>query len=240
MKKTYHAELLTSIKKNSGTATQHTFSDSYLGNSHPRYPINAPTLRGIAKEWMSDHKSMSADDLVDVLTDLIQGTSSTEKCLAGIMLDYTTKEQRQFDPSVFEEWLNHLIGWAEVDTVCTGKYTIHEIPGQWSRWEKILLRFSKDKNIQKRRASLVLLCSPMRQAKNMDIANTGLAIVERLKGEREVLITKAISWLLRSMIKHHKTLVNQFVEENKNSLPAIAVREVMTVLKTGKKTKAKS
>jgi 3-methyladenine DNA glycosylase AlkD len=239
MKNSYHTELLTLIKKKSGKGTQHTFDDSYLGNAHPRYAINSPTLRAIAKTWMADHKSLSADEFQEVLTNLIQAPSSTEKCLAGIMMDYATKDQRAFDPAIFEEWLNHLIGWAEVDTVCTGKYTIHEIPQQWSPWKRILLRFSKDKNIQKRRASLVLLCSPLRQKENKEIATTGFAIVERLMHEREVIITKAISWLLRSMIKLHKMQVEEFVKENKSSLPAIAVREVMTVLKTGKKTKSK-
>jgi 3-methyladenine DNA glycosylase AlkD len=239
MKNSYHATLLTSIKKKSGKATQHTFNDAYLGNSHPRYAINSPTLREIAKSWMSEHKSLSTNELVEVLTTLIQAPSSTEKCLAGIMMDYATKEQRAFDPVIFEEWLDHLIGWAEVDTMCTGKYTIHEIPRQWPEWKRILTRFSKDKNIQKRRASLVLLCSPLRQNENPEIATTALAIIKKLMYEREVLITKAISWLLRSMIKHHKSLVKEFVEENNTSLPPIAVREVLTVLKTGKKTKTK-
>jgi 3-methyladenine DNA glycosylase AlkD len=239
MKNNYHTELLTSIKKKSGKATQHTFNDSYLGNSHPRYAIDSPTLREIAKTWMNDQRSMPADELVDVLTSLIEATSSTEKCLAGIMMDYATKEQRVFDPVIFEEWLDHLIGWAEVDTLCTGKYTVHEIPLQWPRWKRILIRLSKDKNIQKRRASLVLLCSPLRQHENTEIATTGLAIIKKLMHEREVLVTKAVSWLLRSMIKHHKSLVKQFVEENKTLLPPIAAREVITVLKTGKKTKSK-
>jgi 3-methyladenine DNA glycosylase AlkD len=239
MRDNYHAELLASIQKKYGQATQHTFDDSYLGNSHPRYAINAPTLRAIAKNWMADHKSLSADEFQEVLTNLIQAPSSTEKCLAGIMMDYATKDQRGFDPAIFEDWLNHLIGWAEVDTVCTGKYSVHEIPRQWLRWKRLLLRFSKDNNIQKRRASLVLLCSPLRQQENKEIAAVGFVIIERLMHEREVLITKAISWLLRSMIKNHKMLVNEFVKENKTSLPAIAVREAMTVLKTGKKTKSK-
>jgi 3-methyladenine DNA glycosylase AlkD len=238
-KNRYHAALLASIKKKSGKATQHTFNDSYLGNSHPRYAINSPILRQIAKSWMSEHKSLLTNELVEVLTTLIQAPSSTEKCLAGIMMDYATKDQRTFDPIIFDSWLNHLIGWAEVDTVCTGKYTVHEIPSQWSRWKRILIHFSKDKNIQKKRASLVLLCAPLRKNENTEIAVTALAIIKRLMHEREVLVTKAISWLLRSMIKHHKSLVNQFVEENKTSLPAIAVREVMTVLKTGKKTKTR-
>jgi 3-methyladenine DNA glycosylase AlkD len=35
--------------------------------------------------------------------------------------------------------------------------------------------------------------------------------VDRLKSEKSVLITKAISWVLRSMIKHNRTLVEDYL-----------------------------
>jgi 3-methyladenine DNA glycosylase AlkD len=232
----FHREILQSIKERSGTPTQHTFQDSYLGNSHPRYPINAPALRTIAKEWMKKHRDIPVQDFASLLTSLIEGESSTEKFMAGIMMDYATQEQRQFHPKLFDHWLNHLIGWAEVDAVCTGVYTIHQLPADWKRWSVLLGRFSKSKNIHKRRASLVMLCSPLRHSDDEQLALAALQNVERLKHEKEVLITKAISWVLRSMIGRHKKLVAQYVKENKESLPPIAIRETLTKLKTGKKT----
>ena len=93
----HHKEILSLINNLSGQATQHTFSDSYLGNSHPRYPINAPTLRRIAKEWMKEHRALPTSDFVKLLTSLIKGVSSTEKVMAGILLDTSTREQRKFD-----------------------------------------------------------------------------------------------------------------------------------------------
>lgn len=238
MENRFHKEILHLIKENSGKPTQHTFLDSYLGNDHPRYPINAPTLRKIAQTWMRDHRELAANEFSALITSLIEGVSSTEKVMAGIMMDYATAEQRKFDPGIFDQWLDQLIGWAEVDSVCTGKYMIHQIPADWKKWKKILERFSKSKNIHKRRASLVLLCSPLRHHVDEQLALTALENVTNLKAEKSVLITKAISWVLRSMVKHHKKLVAQYVRENKDMLPPIAVRETMTVLRTGKKTKS--
>lgn len=154
-------------------------------------------------------------------------------------MDYATKDQIAFDPKIFDAWLDELEGWAEVDAVCTGKYTINAIPKDWSKWEKILTRFSKSKNIHKRRASLVLLCSPIRYSTDSSITSLAFANIDLLKHEKEVLITKAISWLLRSMIKNFKKEVSEYVSKNKASLPAIAVRETLVVLKTGKKTGGK-
>lgn len=237
MKNRFHEQILHLIKDNSGEATQHTFLDTYLGSDHPRYAISMPALRKIAQTWMREHRHLTAEDLSGLLTTLIEGRSFTEKVMAGIMMDYATAEQRKFAPKLFDHWLDHLVGWAEVDSVCTGKYTSHQIPADWKNWKKILKRFSKSKNIHKRRASLVLLCSPLRHVNNEELALAALENVTTLKSEKAVLITKAISWVLRSMVKHHKKLVAHYVKENMDTLPPIAVRETMTVLKTGKKTK---
>jgi 3-methyladenine DNA glycosylase AlkD len=232
----HHKEILDLIVSLSGESKGQMFSDAYLGNSHSRYPINAPTLRQIAKEWMRDHKTLSASAFEKLLTSLIKGESSTEKVMAGILMDAATKPQRQFNPKVFDTWLNHLEGWAEVDSVCTGEYTVTEIPRQWPVWKKIVIEFSKSKDIHKRRASLALLCSPIRKVNDPDMAKTAFQIIQRLKGEKEILITKAISWLLRSMTVKFKKEVADFVDEFESSLPKIAVRETRVKLLTGKKT----
>ena len=83
---------------------------------------------------------------------------------------------------------------------------------------------------------MVLLCSPLRKAADKRLATVALANIDRLKHEKEILITKAISWLLRSMVKHHRKEVVTYLKANQQSLPKIAVRETQKVLDTGKKT----
>ncbi|MDH4092879.1 MAG: DNA alkylation repair protein [Cyclobacteriaceae bacterium] len=234
----HHKDILERIRERSGTPTQHTFLDKYLGNDHPKYSISVPTLRSIAKDWMQAHPELSADALAALLTSLVKGESSTEKCVAGILLDYATPEQRKFDPKLFDSWLDHLEGWVEVDTVCTGKYGAAEIPAQWGRWKKLILKFSKSSNINKRRASLVLCCSPLRSVKDDRLADLALDTVDRLKHEKAILITKAISWVLRSMEKHYRKKLKQYLNKNMDTLPKIAVRETMAKLTTGVKGKA--
>ena len=232
----HHREVLSLIEENSGVATQHTFLDSYLGNEHPRYPIDAPTLRIIAKEWMKDHRAMSAKEFSAMLTSLAEGKSGTEKVMVGILLDNATKDQKQFDPKLFDRWLDHLVGWAEVDSVCTGKYCISEIPDNIPVWKKILTGFSKSKNINKRRASIVFLCSPLAQNTDPRLAEIAFDNIDRLKTEKEIIITRAISWVLRSMIKHHRKALELYMKKNEKTLPAIAVRETKIKLSTGTKS----
>ncbi len=188
---------------------------------------------------MEAHRELSVSEFEKLLTSLILAESSTEKCMAGILLDLSLPPQRKFHPQIFDHWLEHLEGWAEVDSVCTGAYTITEIPAQWRVWRKLLIEFSKSKNIHKRRASIVLLCSPLRKPNNVSLALLTLKNCDRLKSEKEILITKAISWVLRSAAVHHPVLVKKYLTLNEDSLPKIALRETLTKLKTGKKTKSK-
>jgi 3-methyladenine DNA glycosylase AlkD len=131
------------------------------------------------------------------------------------------------------------VGWAEIDAVCTGKYCITEIPKNIPEWKKILTAFSKSKNINKRRASIVFLCSPLSKSDDPRLAEVAFANIDRIKAEKEIIITRAISWVLRSMVKHHRKALENYLKENEKTLPAIAVRETKTKLKTGKKTGAR-
>ncbi len=239
MKSQFHRQILQQIKEKAGKPTQHTYLDNYLGNQHPRYAISSSLLRGIGKEWVTANVDLSADAFAEVLNDLIHGESATEKWMAGILLDYSKREQRKFDPRLFDTWLDQLEGWAEIDAVCTSKYTRTEIVNQWSKWKPLLIKFSKSKNISKQRASIVFFCSPLSQFENADLSEIVLQNVDRLKSEKSVLITKAISWILRSMIKHNRTAVEKFLAEKGPELPRIAVRETMVKLETGRKTKPK-
>ncbi|HYC87102.1 MAG TPA: DNA alkylation repair protein [Chryseosolibacter sp.] len=239
MKNVFHSEILQQIRALAGKKALDTFLDSYLGNTHPRYDISAPTLRKIAREWTRSHRDLDAAAFANVLTSLIHGESSTEKWIAGMLLDFSTREQREFDPRLFDEWLDHLVGWAEVDAVCSNSYTKTHIPARFKEWKKLLTKFSKDKNVHKRRAALVALCAPVRYSDDDDLADLAFENIDRLRSEKEVLITKAISWLLRSMIKLHRPRVVEYINANREKLPAIAVRETLVKLKTGTKTKRK-
>ena len=234
-----HLEILKIIQENSGKPRRDEFLNGYLGNDHVRYDITNPVLREIAKTWMRAHRDMSAEKFTALLDSLIKADSSTEKMMAGILMDYSSKPQREFDPEIFNDWLDHLVGWAEVDTLCTGDLVRTQLPAHWPKWKKLILKLVKDPNINERRASLVLFCSPLSRIKQEAIGEVALQIVTKLRAEKEVMITKAVSWVLRSMIKHHRYMVSSYLEANAEALPRIAVRETLVKLDTGKKTKSK-
>jgi 3-methyladenine DNA glycosylase AlkD len=233
----FHKEILNLIQENSGKPLRDSFLNSYLGNTHIRYPITAPVLRIIAREWMRTHRDLSAGDFAETLTSLIEAESSTEKITAGILMGYSAKSQRTFDPAIFGKWLDHLVGWAEVDALCTGDFPITQLPADWPKWKKLIVALSKDANINKRRASLVLFCSPVGRVRDVRLADEAFRRIEKLKSEKEIMITKAVSWVLRSMTRHYRTEVSDYLDDNAATLPKIAVRETRVKLDTGTKTR---
>lgn len=239
MKNRFHEEILRRIEENSGKPVQDAISNSYMGNNHVFYPISIPALRVIAKEWMRSHRNLTAPEFAEVLSSLIKSKSSTEKIMAGILMGYSAKPQRTFNPDIFDQWLDHIAGWAEVDALCTGDFSRTEIPGNWTKWKKLIIKLSKDPNVNKRRASLVLFCSPLSRVRDERLAQEAFKRMDKLKLEKEVMITKAVSWLLRSMIRHYRNEVSDYVTAHIGTLPKIAVRETLAKLKTGRKTKLK-
>jgi 3-methyladenine DNA glycosylase AlkD len=73
----------------------------------------------------------------------------------------------------------------------------------------------------------------------MRLAEEAFRRIEKLKSEKEIMITKAISWVLRSMIRHYRSEVSNYVDQNAATLPKIAVRETRVKLDTGIKTRRK-
>lgn len=231
----YHQEILREIKKNSGNGTKHSWDGNYLGSDHFHYNLTNVLKRQIAKDFIKKHKGLSFDEISKLLDHLYKGTSYEEKSIAGIFIEYLPEFRKQIDLNLLDKWLECLIGWAEVDSTCQSNFVRGEILDRWDQWEPFMEKLSQDSSISKRRASLVLLTGAV--YKNDDGRLSGLAfgIIDQLKSENDILITKAISWLLRDLTYLHKRQVEEYLNKNENTLPKIALRETRKKLLTGRK-----
>lgn len=232
-----HEELLFSIKKAAKintTISKH--SSAYEGHKDKSYKLTNPQLRKIASLWLIHHQDLSLKKFVNLLTSLyVKSESSTEKCLAGFLLEYSPNLRKQLQPGLLNNWLDNLEGWGQVDSLCQSRFGVDDMSHNWRSWKLLLEKLSKSNNINKRRASLVLLTKPVRDSDDKKFANLAIKNIEKLKYEKGILITKAISWLLREMVKNHKAEVREYLSQKAGSLPRVAVREAKRKIKTGKK-----
>lgn len=237
-----HLKIIKEISKIKSVYTPENikFGQRYLGTNKPYHGFTSKQLSDLSKRIYKEN-NLSPDQIVELLNSLYQnGVSYTEIVLGPMILSLSSETLKNFDPKNLDLWLNYTCGWAENDVLCQSNFSAENILNRWTDWKKWLKEFNKSSNINKRRASLVLLTKALRQSNDSHLSKLALENIENLKGEKDILITKAVSWLLRSLVTFHKTELLEYLDKNKESLPKIAYREALSKAITGKKYVNKS
>ncbi len=232
-----HAVLLAALQSAGDPPSREPRNDSYGTSGHLYYWVPVPVRRALARAWLAAHRSASADDVLALVDSLFAGESHEEKTLAAILLAYHRAAREQAGPTHVARWREHLSGWAEVDSLCQNVFSADHVLGSWSAWRALIRRLARHASVHRRRAALVLLTGPLRRSKDPRRAELAVATLDRLHGERDVLITKAVSWLLRSLVTHHRASVARYLAANEATLPSVALRETRAKLETGRKTR---
>jgi len=236
IKNTLHRELANELEKHGGQ--KHKFSmgiQRYIGTNKPCYSISASSRKEMLRKWLLDHRNLTFEEYRELLLSLAQGESHEEVSLVGALLGAFPKLRVMLEPEILHDLLERTEGWAEVDSIAQSNFTAREILADWERWRKVILELSENSNAHKRRAALVILTMPVRKVRDQRLADLAFQLVEKLKGEKDILITKAISWILRDLIKNFREQVEEYLKDNGDTLPAIARREVKRKLETGRK-----
>jgi 3-methyladenine DNA glycosylase AlkD len=231
-----HKGLLTALHALAGTGLLgHQTSGSYTGSPHAFLGVATPELRRLARQWLTANKALSGQEILLIVDRLIASPVHDEKTLGALIVGYAKTARSATTSARLDRWLDTLVGWAEVDALCSNLYQPEDFLAAWAEYEPWLRRLSADANVNKRRASLVLLTSPVKRSDDTRLTRVAIANLRALQDERSILITKAVSWLLRSLVARHRGAVISYLEENRAALPAIATREVSVKLQTGRK-----
>ena len=227
------AELKAAARPVRGAPAQ---NDSYGGSGRPYFNVAVPERRAMARRWLADHTTGGPQPVLALVESLFDGVSHEEKTLAAILLGASTAARQAARPADINRWLGKLNGWAEVDSLCQNLFTAGEMKRDWPAWKGLIEALTVSPDINRRRAALVLLTGPVARSDDPAFRDLAFTTLEALKGERPILITKAVSWLLRSMAARHGAAVTAYIDGNAASLPAIAVREARIKLATGTKS----
>lgn len=229
------ADLAVQIRRLPASNPDQAFIQRYLGTPRLVLGVRADDLRKLTKATARHYAGWPDAAWLALLDQLYTGDLFEQRSLAGMLLGALHPLRHRLELARLRTWLAGQNGWAEVDTTCQSAWTDKEVLARWDEWELFLDELSQADNISLRRASLVLLVSPLRHNADPRLTARALANVQRLQHERGAMITKAVSWVLRSMVAEQPATVHRYLEENARALQATVVREVRKKLETGRK-----
>lgn len=208
-----------------------------------RAGLTVPLMRNYVKDFQQEKRGEMTYDLWETtLNDLYrqEAANAEEVFIAGFILGQYAAYRKKLPLDLLFHWIGNLEGWAEVDVTCQSNFSAREVLDRWDEGFSTLAMndLVKSPCISHQRASLVVLIRPLRESADERLLEAVLHNVEILKlKDPDKLITKAISWVLRTSLKHHQNKVYQYVQEQEISLPAFAVKEFRSKFETGTKTK---
>lgn len=232
--KEIHQTAVAELESLAGTGNRDQSSASYTGSQHFFYAVPVPKRREIIKALIKDREAKELLPLVDVL---FKGRSHEEKTMGAMILTYRQDVRQLCDFPTLDNWLGELVGWAEIDAFCYNTFSTEELLAELKSWKQFICALAHDANINKRRAALVFLTHPTAKSSDERLHALAFKLILQLAPEKDILLTKAISWLLRSQIDTRKEAVAEFIKIHESKLPKIALRETRRKLVTGKKNK---
>jgi 3-methyladenine DNA glycosylase AlkD len=198
------------------------------------YGLRIFEIRKIVRDWRREHKDIDLDDLVALVEDLWLGPSREER-LVGLEL---LQQYRESIPPLawehFDRWRRDLDSWELTDVLGLSVLGVW-VASEPDLREQHLWDLLADENVWSRRLGLVAGIGFDRALKTVESARLVLQMVDREKEDRRPLITKAVSWTLRSLGTRHPDEVLAYLEANEQVLAGHVVREVTNKLTTGRK-----
>lgn len=198
------------------------------------YGVRVPDLRRISGDWQRDHKTISRDELLAMVEALWAGESYEERATAIELLGRNKRAIPELSWDHFDRWRHLVDNWGLDDGLATtvfGPWIAADLAGRLGYLQTLI----GDPVVWSRRLALVATVPLNRDLRT---AQPGLtfALIDQVKAERHPMITKAVSWALRTLIEHYPEQVTAYLDVNQHDLPSHAVREVRNKLETGLKS----
>jgi 3-methyladenine DNA glycosylase AlkD len=186
------------------------------------YNVGTAAVRGLARRIHAQQKDVwSIDEAMAFADALIEDRYLEVK---GVAIELVARFHRDFTPGLLAEWkgwlsANHSANWATTDAICGAligplllKHPAHcDSMRTWAR----------HRNMWVRRASIVGLIQRARRGESLDAV---YEIAQRLHGDREDLIQKAVGWALREAGKTDMARLERYLRAGGAGIPRTTLR----------------
>ena len=208
-----------------------------VGGKARKYGVRVPVLKKIVAGITKDLQNVDDWEFLDFIEELYKGGSFEEMHLVCYLLSKRKSVLELIKWPLLKKWSESVDNWAINDNLSClviGPWVLLDFEGRVKYLERLIV----SKNLWDKRLALVSIIIPNRHGLGWEKT---LEFVEIVVKERNPMIVKAVSWVLREMVrKGAASEVKTFLERNKTVLAPLVVREVNNKITTGLKNPKKS
>lgn len=199
---------------------------AYLKSELRHHGTSVPALRVVAREVHRRHPDLGHDGLV-ALVDALWRTGVHEcRMVAVELLELGGDRLGGGDLDLLERLLREARTWALVDGLAAS--VVGPLVERTPELGDVLDRWAADGDVWVRRAALLALLLPLRRGAGDFERFSRLA--DRLAGDREFFVRKAIGWVLRDTARTRPDLVYEWLLPRAAQLAGLTVREAVKPL----------
>lgn len=193
------------------------------------------TVRALRKEYSQKIKAFTPPQVLELTYALLALKGSwVYRFLAYELIHFHKLTLRSLGQVELEKLGQGMSDWSHVDTFAPYLSGVAWREGQIG--DDVIHRWARSEDRWWRRAALVSTIALNTRARggSGDVTRT-LAVCEMLVVDKDDMVVKAMSWVLRELILYDPDAVRDFLETHDNVLAARIKREVRNKLETGLK-----
>ena len=197
--------------------------------------LDAQSLRSLRRTLTKELVSTPAHLMISLAEHLISTPSFACRFLAYELILYHPEALRSLRAADLDRLGHGIDSWAAVDTFAS--YLAGPAWRERQIADAVIHRWARSQNRWWRRAALVSTVPLNNRARGgHGDARRTLRLCEILMDDRDEMVVKALSWVLRELAKRDPTPVRAFVRTNGDRLARRILREVNNKLSTGLKS----
>jgi 3-methyladenine DNA glycosylase AlkD len=202
------------------------------GRLHSLPVWNTPREREVRREYSQRLKAKEAEFILELARELL--FEHDLRTFAYELVRWHPAAFKRVGEKKLEEFGYRMQSWGAVDTFARTLAGPAWLRGQVG--DDLIHRWVESPDFWWRRAALVsTVALNVRSQGGMGDTGRTLAVCEKLVGDHEDMVVKALSWALRELVVHDPEAVRKFLDEYEAVLAGRVQREVRSKMETGLK-----
>ena len=206
----------------------------YFATSMDCIGVTVPDLRKLSRKISTELKERSREDCLGFVRDMLASNGMEARQLAYLVLSGHPATMAGLSVAELEELGSGNDNWGSVDAFAG---LVTGVLWQQGRLrDGTIHRWARSPIVWWRRTAVVSAVPlNLRSCGGRGDKRRTLEVVDLAKTDQHPMVTKAVSWALRSLVIWDPEAVRRYLKENETVLVALVKREVRNKLDTGRK-----